>query len=318
MKTPNRSWKGWVKTPIKVVLIAGIAFFLARVLITNWGGIAGHSWEVRWAPLGISFVFLILFYLLSFLLWEMLCREMGVVLPPFMNLAIWFFSQTGKYLPGKVWGAVGRIYLADRFGVRKMDTGLCLAYEAVFTTLGGGLITLLTVPFWAGAIGGFQTIWLLIGLSGTILLMQRRVIGWIVNRSLQMFHLPTVTIPFAGLFLFRLLLVSCLLWVSGGIGFFFLVDAVYPSDWAMAVPMVGIFAASCMMGILAFLSPAGIGIREGAFILLLGPHMPTEVAVVVAFGARLWMTCVEVVGIGLGGGWIAWCNRSVSHPEKET
>lgn len=314
----NRIRGLWAKTVIKLLLITGVLFFVIRVLIANWEGIAGHPWEVRWAPLGISFVFLILFYLSSFLLWQMLCREMDVVLPSSLNFGIWFFSQIGKYLPGKVWGAVGRIYLADRFGVRKMDSGVCLAYEAVFTTVGGGLIALLTVPFWAGAMGGFQMIWLLMGLAGTMVLIQRKVIGWIVNRSLQIFQLPAVIIPFDVFFLLRLLSVSCVLWISGGIGFFFLVDAVHPTHWSMVVPFAGIFAASCMMGILAFLSPAGIGIREAAFILLLSPHMPSEVAVVIAFGARLWMTCVEVVGIGLGGGWIAWCGRPVAHPEKET
>ena len=115
----------------KTLLVAGLLVFLAKALITNWNRIAGYTWDISPVPLAISFIFLILFYLASFLLWENLCRGIGVKFSTGMNLSIWFFSQVGKYVPGKIWGPVGRVYLAEQQGVRKIDMGICLAYEAV-------------------------------------------------------------------------------------------------------------------------------------------------------------------------------------------
>ncbi|MDZ4384553.1 MAG: lysylphosphatidylglycerol synthase domain-containing protein [Nitrospirota bacterium] len=314
----NKRWKVWIRSIAKTLLVAGLLVFLAKALITNWNRIAGYTWDISPVPLAISFIFLILFYLASFLLWENLCRGIGVEFSTGMNLSIWFFSQVGKYVPGKIWGPVGRVYLAEQQGVRKIDMGICLAYEAVLTTLGGAILALATIPFWAGAIGPYPITWLLIGVPGVLILIHPKIMGWSVNRALRMFKFQSVSIPFSQIFLLRILLISLLLWVFGGVGFFFLVKAVFPVDGSMVLTYMGIFAASCMLGILAFLTPAGIGVREGAFILLLQPLMPSEVAIVITFGARLWMTCVEIIGIGLGGGIVAWYGKGLRSRTEST
>ena len=189
--------------------------------------------------------------------------------------------------------------------MRRIDAGICLAYEAAYTTLGGGIIALITVPFWANSSGSYSLRWFLLGIPGVIVVMHPKVMGWFINRALRIFKINSVNITFSGFFLFRLLLVSLLLWVLGGIGFFFFVDSIFPTDGAMVITHGGIFAASCMLGILAFMTPSGLGVREGAFVLLLRPFMPSEVAVMVAFGARFWMICVEVIGIGIGGAMVS-------------
>ena len=301
----NTRLRRYIWVIVKIIILAGIVFYLSRSLFTNWERIAGYAWDIRPLPLALSFIFLILFYLGSFFLWENLCNGMGVKIPPFTNMAIWFYSQAGKYLPGKIWGPMGRIYLIERHGIRRIDTGICLAYEAAYTTLGGGIIALITIPFWTKTADSYSFNWLLLGIPAAIAGMHPKVMEWCINRALKIFKINSVSITFSVFFLLRLLFVSLLLWLLGGIGFYYLVASIVPTDGTMIITYVGIFTASCMLGILAFIAPSGLGVREGAFVLLLQPFMPSEVAVMVAFGARFWMICVEVIGIGIGGAMVS-------------
>ncbi len=59
-------------------------------------------------------------------------------------------------------------------------------------------------------------------------------------------------------------------------------------------------------------APAGIGVREGALIALLTPHLGAPAAGVLAIVARLWTTGVELVPAG------AFWLRTVVVGEVET
>ena len=55
------------------------------------------------------------------------------------------------------------------------------------------------------------------------------------------------------------------------------------------------FAGAYVLGYIALLAPAGLGIREVSLAVLLSPIMLTEEALVLALLARVWTTFVEVI-----------------------
>ena len=53
--------------------------------------------------------------------------------------------------------------------------------------------------------------------------------------------------------------------------------------------------------VLALLTPAGLGVREGVLVVALAPVLPAGPALVVALLSRVWMMLVELAGAG-----VAW------------
>ena len=53
-------------------------------------------------------------------------------------------------------------------------------------------------------------------------------------------------------------------------------------------------------GFIAFFAPAGIGVQEGALLLLLSPALPPEQAALLTVAARIWQTVVVLATAGVG------------------
>ena len=62
-----------------------------------------------------------------------------------------------------------------------------------------------------------------------------------------------------------------------------------------------------LLGLLAFFVPAGIGVREGIFIMLLGPLLGPGIAAMATVLARIVATCVDLI---LGGTGVCMLRRA--------
>jgi uncharacterized membrane protein YbhN (UPF0104 family) len=80
-----------------------------------------------------------------------------------------------------------------------------------------------------------------------------------------------------------------------------LATALVPVAWSDA-PMLGTaFLAATLAGFLAFFTPGGLGVQEGAMALLLGLVLPADQAALLTVVARIWQTIATLLAAGLGG-----------------
>ena len=75
--------------------------------------------------------------------------------------------------------------------------------------------------------------------------------------------------------------------------------AAYSALAGGVVPVASAFAAAYVAGYLFIPAPAGAGIREGALILFLTPHVGVGTAGALAVIARIWTPVVELVPAAL-------------------
>ena len=69
--------------------------------------------------------------------------------------------------------------------------------------------------------------------------------------------------------------------------------------------LTGAYGISLMIGVLAFIAPGGIGVREGCFVVLSAHVVGYEQALVIALALRLAMTSIDLLaGLGIGVNWI--------------
>jgi hypothetical protein len=89
-------------------------------------------------------------------------------------------------------------------------------------------------------------------------------------------------------------------WVVLGLAFAMFVAAFEPATAGSTRYVAGTVAASYLVGYLFFVVPAGIGVREGAMVLLLAQVMPHPGgALVVSALSRVWFTAAELVPLAL-------------------
>jgi uncharacterized membrane protein YbhN (UPF0104 family) len=91
-------------------------------------------------------------------------------------------------------------------------------------------------------------------------------------------------------------------WLLWGLSFAALTFALGPygqGEWLPLAPLlVTAFAVGYAIGILSIMTPSGLGVREGAYYLLLVPVVDGGTVALAALAMRLWIVLGEVVMAG--------------------
>ena len=231
-------------------------------------------------------------------------------------------SQFGRYLPGKVGQFVWMFSLAHRFGLKKASILLATCLQLVFQCCSAFIIG---IPVWHSSeavsllqkrLENFQIspkLGLLIGALGGLMLSiggiffyRRRIRG-----IFQCSHAEqTLRRVFAISNVLRLMSSYLLLWGLLGIAFFLFIKSLAPVDPSQFLMLTGIYAIAWGTGFLSFLTPSGLGVREGVLSLLLTIFHPPATAMLIALLSRLWTLSVELL-VGGGAFWIYWRNPAI-------
>jgi uncharacterized membrane protein YbhN (UPF0104 family) len=115
----------------------------------------------------------------------------------------------------------------------------------------------------------------------------RRLLGRLIRRELPAWR---------GTFRDGLALLALNLstWLVYGTAFWLLLGSLAEMPLSTLRDAIGIHAFVFVAGYLAFVVPAGLGVREAALALLLGPYFPAGVAAAVAAFTRLWTIAAEL------------------------
>lgn len=97
---------------------------------------------------------------------------------------------------------------------------------------------------------------------------------------------------------FSMLMWHLSLWLCLGVAFFLFVNSLYLIYWTQLHLIMGCYAFAWLIGFLSFLTPGGLGGREGILGLLLSSYMPPAQATLCALLCRMWMITAEIVLAG--------------------
>jgi hypothetical protein len=211
------------------------------------------------------------------------------------SIAITGFTTLGKYLPGKVWFAVGRVYLAKKLGIREEKGFLSVALETSLLLLASLLIFLVS-PL-AYEFTAMRT-YLVLAVILTVLFviaLHPFLANKILKFSSKILKRPAIHVEYNYLQVLLLSIFYAGAWIIYGIGFYLLILSFYPVNFARIIDLAGVFAISWNLGFLALFAPAGLGVREGILTLLLSFYFPKPVAIIISLLSRIWITVAEVI-----------------------
>lgn len=293
---------------------------LTALLWTVIGAGAGYALWLVWrdasvtdipsdlhpVPLAASLALRIVATLLTVIVWLGLYRGLGGSIGAQDGFRIYLLTNLGKYLPGKVLHAAGRVAMLRDRGEPAATGVTSILLELMVSMLAAALVSVMSVPLLLSNQGLAQyamlvTVVAALAVPVGLIALHPKVLGMALRLAGS--RLPTAGGPLGtGLPSYRrilgLLALYTLVWISGSFGLYAAALSVYPLDVAWLPAMGGIAAASYVAGLAVPFAPAGIGAREGLMTLLLSTMMPAPAAAVVSVLYRLMSILAELIAAG--------------------
>ena len=293
----------------KIVVAAQVGF--AAVAVWYVGAAVAHQWSAvgqsargvhaRWGGLSASCLLVLLAYALLIQTWRMTLRVWSSTLPVGQATRIWFVSNLGRYIPGKIWQISAMGVMTHRQGVSPVAaagssvminlTSIVSGCLVVFAT-GARVLDLATRSGRMAAAG-------LAVLAVAALVSVPTIVSWLAGRAGAFagrpFALPARLTP-------RVIAIGLLgtgvAWVLYGMAFqVFSVSLLGDAARGSVADYIAAYTASYVVGYLTLIAPGGLGVREAMLVLtlrMLGATTEPN-GWILALASRLWLTVLEVI-----------------------
>lgn len=291
-----------VWTLVQVAFVALALWFAGRALAGQWQGVREKFADTHpsWGLVALSVLLVLFDYALLIQVWRAMIAAWGEGGKLSLKEAarIWFVSNLGRYVPGKVWQIATMAVMAQRRGVSPVTaTGASLVVN--LANIASGFVVVLATGaavFRAFSDAGPHTgvlVAVILGAGLLALPLGFRVAAPLAARvthgRIQLPAIPAQAIWLAALG-------TAAAWVVYGIAFLWFSTAlVHPVTGGTAL-YVAAFTGSYLVGYLAIFAPGGIVVRElmlATSLTSLGLMTAPEAALV-AIASRLWLTAVEI------------------------
>ncbi|WP_327109050.1 lysylphosphatidylglycerol synthase domain-containing protein [Nonomuraea glycinis] len=280
-----------IRRLLRVVLALVALGFLGYALARNWDDTrAAVAQTSPWAVLG-AFVAVLLGQFCMLLAWRAVLAGLGSPLPVRVTGRIMFVGQLGKYIPGAVWAYAAMMDLGRDHGSPPRRTFACISLALVIN-LGVGLAVAAATLATQEVVR--QAWYLLLLLPVIAVCLHPKVLTWGLNLALRLARRPTLDSVLPG----RTVLVA-VAWTSLGWLVYGLHTTMLVGRWDLYVIATGAYAFAWATGLLTFVVPAGVGVREGALVLVLAPIITAGPAFAVAVLSRLAFTLADAAAAGL-------------------
>jgi len=280
---------------IGALFVAAIIFFLGYKLYYSWNDIPFEKVRINYLWASLSFLGLTASFICTIYAWQRILVSLGQKIGFKRSWWVITGSFLAKYIPGNVWVIGGRMYLCKKEGISEKISGTGVILEMIAVLLGALLVFSLSLPFLvAHGLPGW--IWyLLIPIPFAAVMffspILSRILKWAAGKMLK--RELALDIGKEGLLEALGLYVSSS--ILQGMSFFLLIRSVYPLSYIYLPDVIGIYNGSWAIGFLSFITPAGLGVREGVLALFSNHYMPLPMAIIIAALTRLWMTVFEML-----------------------
>lgn len=235
-------------------------------------------------------------YLVLIETWRRVLALLGAPVAFAPAARVWFASNLGKYIPGKIWTLTGLVVLVGREGVSAPAAGASAIVMTIAQVASGFAVVMFASTDVVRQLTGGTTA-LLVATAGMIAsLAAAPLIAGQWNRLAVRLGREQlrVDVPFAAIVL---ALVGCTLsWFMYGLAFQLLVHSITGTSGPFFA-YTAAYASSYLFGFLMIFAPGGIGARELALttvLPVLGLSTPVQAAMITVV-SRLWLTAVELL-----------------------
>lgn len=297
-------------------------FFIYRLIQPQWGSVQLSLTNLKYSLILLAILSFITYYFFRCLIWYFIMCSQGYAIPFKDTSFLWAMSEVNRYIPGNIWSFLGRTMLFGKRDVEKRHVASALLLEAQFVLLGAAVVSLFAASFllyqFIPALPFKEVFlyfaYLVVICLGALYVFQSEILSFFGKTPKG--YLQHLMPGFGSGVQLRLLAASVAGFFFFGLGYYFAISAVVFLNPQLLFPLIGLFVFSLLLGYLSFLTPTGLGVREGAIVLGLAKIINTGVAGFAAVFARIVLVLSEVVFIAITFFWHRIKNKTISSIER--
>lgn len=289
-----------------------VVFFVYQIRKWNWDALTSHSSQgFHWNSwlLVLAFLGFLLQELSYGLIWRAVLIRLGFRRDLRICLRIYLASEFVRYIPGNVWHVLARLLWISKYGVPRPIAFASMTIELITKLASAALLFAVSLLFWhdIGAVGSLLngSIVIFVGV-GTILALliglHPRILNGLLNVALRLLKRDAVVLTVSYRDILLVTLAWCASWCVAGGAFYLLLLALWPGTPLVALPIcIGIYAIAWDIGFVSFITPSGLGFREGAIAALfaLSLPVPAGLGAIMAILSRIVSTLAELICVGI-------------------
>jgi uncharacterized membrane protein YbhN (UPF0104 family) len=277
------------------IALAGLFAWLAwRKLAPEFDKLSGIQIDINVPLLAFSGLFVALAYAVLIGTWRSVITAWGGSLPLGTAARIWFVSNLGRYVPGKVWAIAAMGALSQRAGVSATVAVTSSVYINAINVVAGFAICLLAAP---DVFPVPRSIAIAVGVLAILFVLTPRAltagVRWAAARMGRDFAIEPL--PYATV---ALTFIGCAVgWICYGIAFQLLAGGTIGDASGATPSFIALYTSSYLVGFLAPFAPGGVGVRELVMISQADRYalMPTSSVALLAVISRIWITLFELL-----------------------
>ncbi len=296
---------------VQLAFLALALGFLGLMVVEQWENLRAYPWQIRWGWLALSGLMLALSWIAEVSIWRRLIALLGGALTFRRAWRIWYLSAITRYIPGNIWQPLSMTVMAQEQGVRMTATLTSIVLYQVGNLLSTMLIAAIYFPL-SGNLGlladflppGAAQGMALLLLPLAVFLFRPALLIRGVNWTLERLQREPLPLRLRSLDMIQLVGGVTGVWLLIGASFLFLTTALSASSPRQtlrhALDLVAIYPLSYAAGYISFVTPSGLGVREGVAFLLLTPVIGSATATIAVLAMRLWISLGELLAAGIG------------------
>ncbi|MEW6418481.1 MAG: lysylphosphatidylglycerol synthase transmembrane domain-containing protein [Nitrospirota bacterium] len=275
-----------------------IIFFLLRHVWTYWDILKNSKVSIKWTMILFSYFFGLLSFFIYSLAWHFMLRSDGMSVRFAVSNYMLTKGNLGKYIPGRVWQFVGRLYFFNDIGFSKARIIMIAALEQYFLMLSAFLIFGISFLFFQNILNNAFLIYLkiiiIVGLiTGFLSLHPKSIVFW--NRIfLKLTKREDLQIYISTKYIVLLISLYFIYWITIGLSVLFLIKGGLNIPVKYMLFVVGSNAIAYFVGYISFIIPNGLGVREGVLTYLLELFIVKGLGAVISILSRIMLVIEEI------------------------
>lgn len=278
----------------RYALIAAVVVFAVWYFARTWPDVRSAILQMEGWRVALSSVALLVGLGLHVVSWSTILRGLGHPVPVARGAQIMLVGQLGKYVPGSVWAYLAQMELGRQYGVARARVLVTSLYAAGIGVVSSLLLGAAALPQIAD--GRPELLWLFALLPVGLACLHPAVMTWMANLALKVFRRPPLEHRVRPRTILLAVLASLASYLCYGVHLWLLADdgVAFGSVLLMSATIGLAFTA----GLLAFVLPSGVGVREAVLIGLLATLMSTAEASAISLVSRGMFTAGDLLMAG--------------------
>lgn len=290
----------FIKFLIGWPISAAAIFFIGRIIFSKFHLVQPYIKTPTLLPFIGGVICFIIFYLGRSFVFKKLLEKRGHNIEFKEVSYLWGLSEFKRFAPGNIWSFLGKTFSFSKKGVDNKTIISLIFTEVGLFVIASLLLSLFSIQFILPYVFSVHTysifviplITFSVILITLIFLFDREYVERSKLKFLKNF-LPNFS-PYTNFVLLSIVLVSLFFF---GLGTFLTMASVVYLPVNFILPLIGFFVLSLFIGFLSFVTPMGLGVREGIISIGLSRILTLQLAGFAAIFARIVLILSEIIFI---------------------